>query len=97
MSPYEKVSPFNAFMKFLDGEREAVARVAEVQVKRKNNDQRINERRRQYGYHVTKQASSSITSALIPRIERTLLLTLQRNARNFRNYLLAARTGNTNS
>ena len=24
MSPYENVSPFNAFMKFLDGEREAV-------------------------------------------------------------------------
>ena len=58
MSPYEKVSLFNAFMKFLDGEREAVARVAEAQVKRKNNDQRINERRRQYGYHVKKQASS---------------------------------------
>ena len=33
MSPYKKVCPFNAFMKFLDGEHEAVARVAEAQVK----------------------------------------------------------------
>ena len=66
MSPYEKVSPFNAFMKFLDGEREAVARVAEAQVKRKNNDQRINERRRQYAYHVKKQASSKYYKCAYP-------------------------------
>ena len=37
MDPSAKVDPFVAFMKYLDGEREAVARLAEVQAKRKNN------------------------------------------------------------
>ena len=66
MSPHEKVSPFVAFMKFLDGEREAVSRVAEAQVRRKSNDQRRNERRRQHGYHVNKQGSSKYHKCAYP-------------------------------
>ena len=37
MDPSANVDPFVAFMKYWDGEREAVARLAEVQAKRKNN------------------------------------------------------------
>ena len=66
MNPHEKVSPFVAFMKFLDDEREAVSRVAEAQVRRKSNEQRRNERRRQHGYHVNKLGSRKYHKCAYP-------------------------------
>ena len=38
MSSTEKVHPFIPFMKFLEGEREAVVRIAEVQPRRKKRN-----------------------------------------------------------
>lgn len=38
MSPAEKMHPFIPFMKFLEGEREAVVRIAEVQPRRKKRN-----------------------------------------------------------
>ena len=66
MDPSEKINPFIAFMEFLDGEREAVARIAEAQARQKNNEQRRNERRRRHGYHADKRSSSKYHKCAFP-------------------------------
>ena len=49
-----KANPFVAFMKYLDSEREDVAGIAEVQVKRNNSEHHRNERRRRQAFHANK-------------------------------------------
>ena len=66
MNPDEKINPFIAFMKFLDGEREAVAHVVEAQARRKNNEQRRNERRKQHAYYGSKRGSSKYHKCAYP-------------------------------
>jgi hypothetical protein len=66
MNPSEKLNPFIEFMKFLDGEREAIARIAEAQARRKTNEQRRNERRRQHGYFANKRGSSKYYKCAYP-------------------------------
>ena len=66
MEPSAKVNPFVAFMKYLDGEREAVARLAEVQAKRKSNEHHRNERRRQQVLYATKRGSTKYHKCAYP-------------------------------
>ena len=66
MDSSAKVNPFVAFMKYLDGEGEAVARLAEVQAKRKNNEHHRNERRRQQVLYATKRGSTKYHKCAYP-------------------------------
>ncbi len=75
MDPSEKINPFIAFMEFLDGEREAVARTAEAQAKQKNRVGTSEEG--VMGIMQTNVAPASITNVLFHRTERTLLITLR--------------------
>ena len=66
MDPSAKVNPFVAFMKYLDGEREAVARLTEVEAKRKNNEHHRNERRRQQVLYASKRGSTKYHKCAYP-------------------------------
>ena len=66
MDPSANVNPFLAFSKYLDGEREAVGRLAEVQAKRKNNEHHRNERRRQQVLHASKRGTTKYHKCAYP-------------------------------
>ena len=80
MTAIEKVHLFVYFMQFLDRERQAVARIAEVQSRRKAKRQTFRGNRRE---------PNSITNVRIRHTERTLLTTQQNTAKSSRNYPLA--------
>ena len=98
MNPNEKVHPIVFFMKFLDGEREAVARIAEVRTKRKNNDYRKNDRRRVQGFHASnsKYGSNKYHKCAYPLHRKDTMSHSTADCKSSRNYLSAAKMGNMN-